>query len=209
MEEPKGADGEAAAQRHHQHDGVAARAIAMISLPAVGTVRARGAGRSSPRRHPRRRDALLASARRYVVGGAERLVRAKCCHETPSASRLAREGRDGTSRSHGVSERPGGVPRNGDLVPYPDEGDVLPDAGSVVRRSTRPARPTNFLGAIVRWGDIPPCATTDPQQEPGGTRAPWTPRPTAGRCERPIGTASATPEKPKRRSARWCVPATG
>ena len=172
MEEPKGADGEAAAQRHHQHDGVAARAIAMISLPAVGTVRARGAGRSSPRRHPRRRDALLASARRYVVGGAERLVRAKCCHETPSASRLAREGRDGTSRFHGVSERPGGVARNGDLVPYPDEGDVLPDAGSVVGRSKGPARPTNFLGAIVRWGDIPPRATTDPQREPGGSRPP-------------------------------------
>ena len=125
MEEPKGADDGAAAQRHHQHDGVAPRAIAMISLPAVGMVRARGAGCSSPRRLSRRRDARLASAR-HVVGGAERLARAKCCHETTNASMMARDGRDGTSRSHGVGERPGGVARNGDLVPHPVEGDVLP-----------------------------------------------------------------------------------
>ena len=115
----------AAAQRHHHHDGVAPIAIAMISLPAAGMVRARGAGCSSPRRLPRRRDARLASAR-HVVGGAKRLARAKCCHETTNASMMARDGRDGTSRSHGVGERPGGVARNGDLVPYPVEGDVLP-----------------------------------------------------------------------------------
>ena len=43
-------------------DARAARAIVMISLSAAGMVRARRAVCSSPRRHPRRRDARLASA---------------------------------------------------------------------------------------------------------------------------------------------------